>query len=227
MPLTSEQDWLKTLQCLPAFVPSELPIVLIAPHPDDETLAAGGLLADLLARGAHIRVVAVTDGENAYPDAAGLGAVRRAEQMTALQKLGLPREQVTRFGLPDSDVASHENALAEMLTDLIDRPSQILAPWHGDFHPDHEACARAAGRAAEHTGSSLISYFFWTWHRGTPALLQGLPLLQYRLTGQTQLLKAEALECHRSQLAWANGEPILPERLLAPARRTFEVFSIA
>jgi LmbE family N-acetylglucosaminyl deacetylase len=108
----------------------------------------------------------------------------------------------------------------------IDSHTLLVAPWSCDPHPDHEACGRAAAVAASQTGATLISYFFWTWHRLRPEHLNTLPLRRLALTPEAQSSRAKALECHHSQLHRDEGEPILPEIFLAPARRHFETFVI-
>ena len=219
-----EAAWNSLLTALPAWQPPAGPVLVVAPHPDDETLGAGGFIASERLHGVDIAVAAVTDGENAYPDSPGLGALRASEQARALARLGVAADKITRFHLPDSSVATCEQELAEQLLPLVSAATHILAPWRGDFHPDHEACARAAEQVASQTGARLTFYFFWTWHRGTPTLLEGLPLRSFALNPDLLLAKRDALLCHQSQLEHSSGEPILPESLLAPARRPFEVF---
>src|SRR6266852_506851 len=68
-PGTSEASWSALLAQAgpPAWVGREPGgVVVVAPHPDDETLGVGGMLHDLSARGWRVTVVAVTDGEAAY-----------------------------------------------------------------------------------------------------------------------------------------------------------------
>jgi LmbE family N-acetylglucosaminyl deacetylase len=224
VPLVSEEEWTDVLADLPAWDPRPAPILLIAPHPDDETLGAGGFVTGQCIRGGSVVVVAVTDGENAYGNNSLLGQVRRSEQVNAVERLGIPPGNIVRLELPDSGVAAYENELVKLLLPLVSPDTHILAPWRGDFHPDHEACGRAAERIADQTRSQLTSYFFWTWHRGTTASLRELPLRSFPLNNQLLQAKSDALLCHRSQLEHESGEPILPEILLAPARRRFEVF---
>jgi len=225
--LIEESRWLEALNPLTAWVPKAMPVVIISPHPDDETLGAGGFIASRSSQGVDITVIAVTDGENAYPNSPGLGNARRNEQEQALECLGVPQAKILRLGLPDSSVEAHEPELIERLSRLVPENTYLVAPWSGDFHPDHQSCGRAAEEVARQNGADLISYFFWTWHLGGPNLLAGMNL--YRLPlGEEQLrIKGRALAEHRSQLIRAEGEPILPERLLAPARRPFEVFALA
>jgi LmbE family N-acetylglucosaminyl deacetylase len=200
--------------------------VAVVPHPDDETLAVGGLIAALRAKGVDVTVVAVTDGEHAYVDNRGLAATRREEQTHALARLGVAENKIVRVGLVDSNVAAKESELAAKLRRLISAETQVLAPWVGDFHPDHEACARAAEVVTRETRATLISYFFWTWHRGTVATLDGVELLKFALSEDLRAAKAEALSCHASQLTHAPEPEILPKNLLWPARMAFEVFAL-
>ena len=81
---TPEHAWLgwQTLRTLPELTPRRRRVLVVAPHPDDEILAAGGLLVELAARGAEISVLALTDGEASHPRAAidpGVLGPRRAD----------------------------------------------------------------------------------------------------------------------------------------------------
>jgi LmbE family N-acetylglucosaminyl deacetylase len=222
----SEEEWSGFLNSLPIWKPTEEAIILIAPHPDDETLGVGGFLAAQHRRGVDVTVIAVTDGENAYEGCTGLAEIRRPEQVRALERLGVPAKKIIRFGMPDSRVTPHGRELVERLGPLVCRNTHLLAPWRGDFHPDHEACGSAAEEVARRTGARLTSYFFWTWHLGTIPLLSGLRLRSFSLTEGLLETKLEALSCHQSQLSHPSGKPVLPKNLLGPARRSFEVFSV-
>ena len=204
-----------------------MPMLLIAPHPDDETLGAGGLIAAQRLMDVEIVVAAVTDGERGSPFVPNLAEVRSAEQTGALERLGVPNEKIVRLGLPDSKVASREEELVERLTPMVTKDTHVVAPWEGDFHPDHQACGRAARQVARKTGAILTSYFFWTWHYGVTADLEGLSLGLLPLDARLLLAKSEALLHHVTQLTHEGREAVLPELLLKPARRPFEVFAVA
>jgi LmbE family N-acetylglucosaminyl deacetylase len=206
--------------------PPDVPMVVVVPHPDDETLAAGGLIASQRLKGVDVTVVAVTDGENAYELNHGLAELRREEQICALARLGVPQGKVIRLGLVDSDVSRQSDELAARLRPFITEKTQVLAPWLGDFHPDHEACGNAAAMVAQEAKATLLSYFFWTWHRGRVDTIKGLRLHKFALTGQMMHAKREALACHASQLEHAPEPPILPDNLLWPVRMPFEVFAL-
>jgi LmbE family N-acetylglucosaminyl deacetylase len=165
-PVVTEDAWINVLRNAAAWQPPRHSTMVIAPHPDDETLAIGGLIASQRRAGIPVKVIAVTDGESAYAGVEGLGPIRQAEQERALEALGVSMDQIIRLRLPDSNVTEHESHLASLLTPLFVAGSLIVAPWHFDFHPDHEACGRATQKAARLAGATLVSYVFWTWHRG-------------------------------------------------------------
>ena len=123
-----------------------MPTLVLAPHPDDETLGAGGLIAKLRSQDVPVTVVAITDGENAYADTQNLRDIRVPEQTEALRRLGVLAAMVHRLHLPDRDVAEYEDKLVDLLLPLIMPGMHIVAPWQRDFHPDHEAAGRAAAR---------------------------------------------------------------------------------
>jgi LmbE family N-acetylglucosaminyl deacetylase len=227
VPLIAGDAWLKALQHIPEWQPPSTRTIVVAPHPDDETLGAGGVIRNLSERGVDLTVVAVTDGEGAYDDGVDIRPVRRREQAEALKVLGIGEDHIIRLGIPDRYVADHEDSLVHSLTPLVNRTTHLLAPWTGDFHPDHEACGRAAKRVAQQTGATLSFYFFWTWHRGTPELLSSLPLKAVPLSQLAIEAKSEAVRRHQSQLVHACGEPILPVNLLTPTLWPIEVFCAA
>ena len=226
--LVDDSTWQASLSLLPEWQPPAVPTLVLAPHPDDETLGAGALIATLRARGVPVTVVAATDGENAYDTSpekrTALARTRELEQQEALGLLGVPADAIHRLRLTDSGLHLCEGELTARLMELAQPGMHLIAPWSGDFHPDHEACARAAAAVTEAKGLRLTSYFFWTWHRGEDSLLDSLPVRRFMPDVAALGKKQEALLCHRSQLAHDRFEPILPARLLGPAYWPFEVF---
>jgi len=178
-PGPAETAWRAAIDraALPPWHPGAAGIVLVvSPHPDDETLAVGGLLHDLVAAGWRVRLASVTDGEAAYPAVSGLGALRRRELASALDRLGIADATVIhRLELPDGRVAQCQAALEERLTPLVAGMSWVLAPWGDDGHPDHEACGRAAAAVVARGGGGQMRFpairFFpiWAWQWAAPA----------------------------------------------------------
>ena len=206
-------------------------IAVLAPHPDDETLAVGGTLSMLVRRGFEVDVIAVTDGEGSHPTSrtttpAQLREVRAEEQLRALGDLGIPSHRVTRLGVPDGHVRSDVD-LPERLATLFADVDIVLAPFAEDGHPDHDATGQAATSAARRVGVRLVSYLVWAWHWATPAT--ELPWSRFRrssLDVHAQQAKANAIARFTSQIADLSSLPgderILPAPVLRRFFRDFE-----
>lgn len=134
-------------------------LMVLAPHPDDESLAAGGLIQRALAHGARVSVVFVSDGENnPWPQRALERRVwigprqraewarrRRAESEVALRELGAEGISVHRLGWPDGGVTwrllEQASSMVATMRDVLERerPSLLALPDLVDRHPDHSA----------------------------------------------------------------------------------------
>ena len=234
-PGTSERSWLEGghLHALPSFAwEAGAPLVVVAPHPDDEVLGAAGLLRVAARSGSAIVIVAVTDGEASHPGTRWCGerlaARRRAESAEALDRLAIGPVDVVRCSLPDGAVADHEDRLAGMLRDLLGPASCCAATWRFDGHPDHDATGRAAARAATATGATLLEHPIWAWHWATPD--GGLPLGRARrldLSIADHRAKGRAIAAFTSQIEPLGTRPeeraVLPPAVRARFERRFEV----
>ncbi len=220
--------WAQVRADAQAWEPPRLPTIIVAPHPDDETLLSGGLLARQSEAGVEVTVVAVTDGEAAYPgDPEGLAQRRRIEQCHALRALSNVEVPVHRLGIPDGEVGAHLPRLVDALEERLTAPSLVVAPWRLDHHCDHEAVGRATHRAALRCGAVVAEGFFWTWHHRQPDELRR-PLRELRLSERVMERKRRALSSHRSQLTGEGGSPpVLPADLLAPFAWPSEYFMLS
>jgi LmbE family N-acetylglucosaminyl deacetylase len=224
-PLCGENEWLDLWSSLPSWsIPQGRPVLVVSPHPDDETLAIGGFLAACCSLGANVTLLAVTDGESAYGYDPSLGEMRWQEQRRAATHLGIPGENIIRMRLPDSGLASHEDDVADGIASLISIETLLVAPWSGDFHPDHTVCGRVAERLCAESKARLLSYFFWTWHTLPVHAVSALPMQKFDLTRDWLDAKLRALAEHGSQLYRKHEPAILNESLLWPARQALEVF---
>lgn len=218
-----------------ALPPAHLPgpgarVLVVVPHPDDETIGAGETLALLARRGARVSLVLITDGEDAAPQAdddarAALVATRQAELASALAALGLADATVHRLGLPDRRVEEHEDSLAALLCGLLDssgaRGTVLLAPHPQDGHRDHEAAGRAAATAAATCGCPLVTYAVWLWHRREPGEVDLTGAARVDLDQQARLAKAQAVAAYGSQTGGA--APVVAPALVELATAGVEV----
>ena len=133
-------------------------VLVLAPRPDDEALACGGVIRQALKRGAEVRVVVATSGEafsvvarNLYPNEAftpglfiKLGATRIRESRRALAQLGLPPSHSPySIGRTSVSVYSGQSLLTDLETALRTfRPTYLFYPHPGDFNRDHRGPPR-------------------------------------------------------------------------------------
>lgn len=204
-------------------------LVVVAPHPDDETLGLGATMATLAARGIGVDVVCVSDGGAAYPgldelERADLEARRRAELSCATALLGVA--EPIRLSLPDGRLAEHEAEITAELRGLLSqRPAGTwcAGTWRGDGHPDHEAVGRTVLATAQGNSAVALQYPVWMWHWASPED-PAVPWEQARrmaVTAEALERKAAAANCFRSQTgpgpdgATAIVPPFALERLMA------------
>jgi LmbE family N-acetylglucosaminyl deacetylase len=199
--------------------------VILAAHPDDEVLGAGGIIARLAAAGARLRVIAVTDGEASHPghpDPAALARLRAAERTRALLALGAGDAEVIRLGLPDTSLGGRPGELADRLAGRTAGFDVCLAPWESDVHADHEA----VGRAARQLAGPAFFYPVWMWHWARPAdpRVPWGQAVSVRLPPAAAERKRAAIGRFGSQLsARAAAAPVLPAEFVAHFTRDYEV----
>jgi LmbE family N-acetylglucosaminyl deacetylase len=188
-------------------------LLVLAPHPDDETLGCGATVIRSLRQGSDVLVVVATDGRSVRPDGDPnvMAVTRRNEVAAATKVLGLTAERVRILDFLDGDLHSHEDTLAACLTALVRswQPTTVLVSAVCDPHPDHAALGRAARRAVVGENVALFEYMIWGWVNPTRWFLGsrcftrgGAARVSRAVTVRTEgalSTKRAALCCHRSQ----------------------------
>jgi LmbE family N-acetylglucosaminyl deacetylase len=116
-------------------------VLFFSPHADDESIAAGGYIAQSVINGADVTIIMVTDS-----DAQGIEATRYAEFKKATGILGVPESNLVFLGFPDSKLDSINQAVLQAaLQQQIDKynPDIIIYPSLYDYNSDHRAIGRA------------------------------------------------------------------------------------
>ncbi len=113
-------------------------LLVLAPHPDDEVIGCGGLVALHLRDGRQVRAVIVTNGAEA-----GEAKIREEESRRGLRILGNVEAEFLHF--PDRRLADELDALKTRLREMLAafKPDLIAVPSPVEIHPDHAALARA------------------------------------------------------------------------------------
>ncbi len=185
------------------------PWLVIAPHPDDESLGVGSLLAGIIARGGEAFVAFLTDGEGSHRDAPGwsatrIASARAAEARHAMRALGVTAPPLV-LGWPDAAPCDADSSLfAQSLRSLVAwcrqrRIRAIAVTWRGEPHCDHEAAATLAMALARRLNVRLYEYLVWGWT---------IPDVEQKLRGYRSTVidvaegrnrQKRAIACHRSQ----------------------------
>lgn len=193
-------------------------LLVIAPHPDDDVIGAGGLIQRALARGGVVRVLFLTAGEsNVWPQRALLrrwritaadrsewAALRLREASAALERLGAPAACFELLGLPDQKLTEvlRRNAdgplaaIAERVRQLD--PTFVAAPSMFDVHADHRAASYLAHLAV---GDREVLGTYIVHGRVPPERVR----LRLELTAGERARKREAIEAHATQMLLGRG----------------------
>lgn len=214
------------------------PVLVLAPHQDDESLGCGGMIAEASRRGTPVHIAFLTDGGMSHPGSSTwprerLVAERRVEALRATALLGIPPGRVTFLDAPDS-AAPHEGpAFTALLGRLVALArgcdaGTICTTWIGDPHGDHGAAAKLAAAATAQTGTRHLAFPIWAWTVGEA---EKLPEFQdgARLDISRDLpLKRRAIAAHATQHAsLITDDPAgfaLPAAFLALFDRPWEAF---
>ncbi|MBD1874430.1 PIG-L family deacetylase [Nodosilinea sp. FACHB-131] len=224
------------------------PVLVVAPHPDDETLGCGGAIAQLRARGCPVYVLVISDGTRSHPRSQQyppprLRQVRQAETLAALALLQVTADCVMFLNLPDGEVPHLSppsdrppTAAAQTALELCQiylrqtAPQTIFVPYQFDPHRDH----RASWQLMQGAIASLpqpprcLEYPIWDWDpRQRQPLAEGYRARRLDVSAQVEL-KRQAIHCYRSQTTDLiaddpTGFRLLPE-LIANFLNPWEIY---
>ena len=197
-------------------------ILILAPHPDDECLGTGGLIQQALAKGAKIKVIFITNGDNnPWPqrylekrwsigsdEKTRWGQRRKIEAQNSLEILGAGKVATAFLGLPDAGILNlwkeGDHHLLEVLTNefISWQPTLLVQPSEFDRHSDHRA-THLYGRTALAESSLKCPVITYLIHR--PWLMKltqkPKPQIKLELSPIEQNKKLQAILCHETQMA--------------------------
>jgi len=213
-------------------------VLVFSPHPDDETIGAGGYIAASVIEGATVKVVLVTDGSKG-PFNTTNG--RYLEFRTALAGLGVPESDLIFLGLRDGSLSQmNRELLTETLREQINtyNPDFIIYPDPRDQHRDHSTIGAIIQQILEEDPLERIAYSylvhysrFYPQPRGYNPELYLLPPVRlidfndawerFMLSQEILDMKQEAIYAYKSQLR----DPTVRSLLLSSIRKN-ELFSV-
>ncbi|CAH2394635.1 PIG-L deacetylase family protein [Mesorhizobium ventifaucium] len=209
--------------------------VIIAPHPDDETLGCGGVASKKLSSGADVRFIFVTDGSASHPnriDREALRIAREGEAIEAVCRLGGSADRVRFLRVPDGMAKHHVGKIVDAIAELLFawQPQSVFVTHAKEPPADHVATNLGARGALQLYGRrvTVFEYPVWYWyqwpwvrlHDRVPGLsrvalrqtirtfagLRGLTLFNSNAyVGDVVDMKWHALAAHRSQMERPEG----------------------
>ena len=217
-------------------------LIVVAAHPDDETLGAAGLIRRVHGRGGLVTVIVATDGEASHPaspthTSEALAALRRAETSRALDHLA-PGARVHFLGIRDGALQENRDRLVGAIAAILDgstigdddRRVLVVAPWAGDGHRDHRIAAEAVAHVCEARGLRHLGYPIWLWHWGAPDDVPWAATRRLTLTPDEIAAKQNAIDLHVSQIAPLSPAPgdeaVVHAEMRAHFERGVELFLI-
>lgn len=145
-------------------------LLVIAPHPDDESLGCGGLIARHCTEKNPPHIAVLTGGGGSLRGRSDISETevvnaRRKLTLDSAKQLDLPEENIHFFDFKDGDIGarpeSEMSRLRMMINDLC--PDNILVPHNGEGWPDHLA-ARDIGIKLAPDNASVWEYCVWMWY---------------------------------------------------------------
>jgi LmbE family N-acetylglucosaminyl deacetylase len=233
---TTTMTFADAMQQLPLLAPASLVrdrcLIVVAPHPDDESLGCGGLLAWASHHCVSSQIIFLTDGEQSHPGTRrDLKGTRRAEAICACACLGIAMTQLHFLGLPDAGLetlAPHvRDQATQSLRQLIAShgPSLVVTTTHTDPHGDHRAAfALTKAAIACLPGTELMTYPVWSWLLpDAPHSPKGARIaIADQLSAKRQAIAAYASQ--HGRLSMDVDGFTLPQELLHHVHRDTEVF---
>jgi LmbE family N-acetylglucosaminyl deacetylase len=209
-------DALSAMKAMPLLSFGQLAIrglIVVAPHPDDESLGCGGLIAAARTDGIPVRIVVVSDGAGSHPNSVSypperLRRLRERETLAAVAELGVPADAVSFLGLPDRYVPTEGPEAAAAIASIVAIAQAcgaelMTVTWQHDPHHDHQAAFALARAACDRLpGVRLCAYPIWGWTLPADHALPGDIPQGFRLAIEGHLpAKRRAIAAHRSQIS--------------------------
>lgn len=176
--------------------------LIIAPHPDDEVLGCGGLIARLVEKGHMPHVIVMTGGEGSHRGCckiseADIKVARRGLTRKALSILGVTEDHIHELDFPDGRISESCDAEIEKLRSLIVmlNPKTILVPHWGEGWPDHVNAAKIVKQMLVDE-VEVWEYCVWMWYYNVWRGLDWKNAVAITMTPKEHQLKMKAMDAY-------------------------------
>jgi N-acetylglucosamine malate deacetylase 1 len=197
-------------------------IMIISPHPDDESIGCGGTIQKHVAEGDIVQVDLLTSGERGGHDLSEteVARIREEEAMAAAAILNIAHVELYRQ--PDGDLRA-SRTLADRLAKRINdwKPNIIYVPHSAEQHPDHRVALRLLRRSLRALDLDepprVLAYEVWTPLQQLDEIVDITPYIETKLRAvaayqsQTRIMNfvaaAQGLARYRGEMhCWPGGE---------------------
>jgi len=186
-------------------------VLVVAPHPDDEVIGCGGLIARLSAEGHTPHIIVMTGGEGSHRGCCNVSpfaiiSARRELTRNALQILGVPSENIHELDFPDSGISA-EHPQTGKLRRLIAQiePQSVFVPHWGEGWPDHVRTAEIV-KSIVPQDVAVWEYCVWMWYYNVWRGLDWKNAAVLKMTPAEHALKLRAMNAYITPLA-SCGKP--------------------
>ena len=166
-------------QAAPLNIKNKKCVMILAPHPDDESLGCGGLISILGKQKIKVFVTFITDGSLSHPNSKKypsdkLATLRKAEAIAALNELGVDETCIFFMNKKDRALPCYNEACffenCEDLKHIIAacKPDLIFVTYEKDPHPDHRATWQMLMQIKRQKTEqfSILEYIIWLYNLG-------------------------------------------------------------
>lgn len=216
--------------------------LIIAPHPDDETIGCGGLLAGKIALKVKVHVIFMTEGDKSLArteliSEKKVGTIRKELALKAMRILGVPEDSIKWIGLSDEKIPQKKdsifiNAVKTLVAEFERvRPEEIYCPHFNDAILDHASVARIVQEAVRLIAIKprLIYYPVWLWFNSSWKIHDHIDISKaWKISiRECREQKNRALEIYFNSIFQPLGIPFcgdLPRSIHRASRSKYEVF---
>ena len=208
-------------------------ILIIAPHPDDETLGMGGMIAQKKKKGALISIVFLTDGEASLKDIDKeeiiSNRIKTSEDVAEIYGI----KNIYRLNLPDGKLKDIKEEAIKKLAEILElvAPEEIYCTHYLDKWSDHIYAATLTINALKRVPKNIVFYYYWVWARYY-LNINTIHMTKWKNIFLLPIRKEKDVKClaigkYKNNIA-LNGKPyigILPKQLLYLSEKSsYEVY---
>lgn len=151
------------------FIVNNNSILIIAPHPDDETFGCAGLIAKKVKGGAHVSVAFLTNGEKSLKNSSDTEVASNRQKTAEAVCSTLGVKDIHYCGFSDGEIprrgTDDYDGGVEKITRLIEQlnPTQVFCTHDSEGWSDHTAAAELTLDALERINKTIALYYYWVW----------------------------------------------------------------